>query len=159
MAHKGHGVSVNAGYRDQRERDEKTHDIVTKLLLGTLFRGYDPQRHGPMELRFRCAVKNAVRNLVEKERNRRLALGLFALRAQMDAIPGYHPHTGNHQGVHAPWSPGEIEYPEGIEGWRRSLSTRRLPAHPGGSCQPSSDGEFGSWESKLTFARSKLLVA
>ena len=27
----------NVGYRDQREVQEKTHDIVTKLLTGTLF--------------------------------------------------------------------------------------------------------------------------
>jgi hypothetical protein len=61
----------HAGYRDQREIQERTHDIVTKLILGTLFRGYDPRIHGPMELRFRTSVANAVRNLVEKERNRR----------------------------------------------------------------------------------------
>jgi len=28
----------NVGYRDEREVQEKTHDIVTKLLTGTLFR-------------------------------------------------------------------------------------------------------------------------
>ena len=61
----------HAGYRDQREVQEKTHDIVTKLLLGTLFRGYDPRIHGPMELRFRCAVANAVRNMIQKEKTRR----------------------------------------------------------------------------------------
>ena len=61
----------HAGYRDQRERDEKTHEVVTKLLLGTLFRGYNPRIHGPMELRFRRSVGNAVRNLVEKEKTRR----------------------------------------------------------------------------------------
>jgi hypothetical protein len=61
----------HAGYRDQRERDEKTHEIVVKLLLGTLFRGYDQRVHGPMELRFKCAVANAIRNLVAKEKTRR----------------------------------------------------------------------------------------
>jgi len=61
----------HAGFRDQREVQERTHDIVTKLLTGTLFRGYDQKVHGPMDLRFKCAVKNAVRNLVQKERNRR----------------------------------------------------------------------------------------
>jgi hypothetical protein len=61
----------HAGYRDQREVQERTHDVVTKLLLGTLFRGYDPRIHGPMELRFRRSVGNAVRNMTQKERNRR----------------------------------------------------------------------------------------
>jgi len=64
------GSVWHAGFRDQRERDEKTHEVVTKLLMGQLFRGYDPQIHGPMELRFRRSVGNAIRNLIEKERNR-----------------------------------------------------------------------------------------
>ncbi len=65
------GSVWHAGYRDQRERDEKTHEVVVKLLMGKLFRGYDPLRHGPMELRFRRSVGNSIRNIVEKERNRR----------------------------------------------------------------------------------------
>jgi hypothetical protein len=65
------GSVWHAGFRDQRERDEKTHDIVVKLLTGRLFRGYDPSHHGPMELRFRRSVGNAIRNIVEKEKTRR----------------------------------------------------------------------------------------
>jgi hypothetical protein len=65
------GSVWHAGFLDKRERDEKTHEIVTKLLMGKLFRGYDPRIHGPIELRFRRSVGNAIRNLVEKERNRR----------------------------------------------------------------------------------------
>jgi hypothetical protein len=61
----------HAGFRDKRERDEKTHEVVTKLLTGKLFRGYDPRLHGPMDLRFRRSVGNAIRNLAELERNRR----------------------------------------------------------------------------------------
>jgi hypothetical protein len=61
----------HAGYRDQREVQEKTHEVVVKLLLGTLFRGYDPRIHGPMERRFRCAVANAIRNMIQKEKTRR----------------------------------------------------------------------------------------
>ena len=61
----------NVGYRDQREVQERTHDIVVKLLTGTLFRGYDEKTHGPMDLRFKRSVVNAIRNLVERERNRR----------------------------------------------------------------------------------------
>ncbi len=61
----------HAGFRDYREVQERTHEVVVKLLMGKLFRGYDPRVHGPMQLRFRRSVGNAVRNLVEKERNRR----------------------------------------------------------------------------------------
>ncbi len=61
----------NAGYRDQREVQERAHDVVVKLLTGGLFTNYDEDRHGPFDLRFKCAVGNAIRNLVEKERNRR----------------------------------------------------------------------------------------
>jgi hypothetical protein len=61
----------HAGYRDYREVQEKTHDIVVKLLTGTLFRGYDPRIHGPMDKRFKASVANSVRNLVAKEKTRR----------------------------------------------------------------------------------------
>jgi len=63
-----------AGYRDQREVQEKTHDLVAKLLTGTLFRGFDERIAGPMDLRFRRSVGNAVRNMVERDRNRRRLL-------------------------------------------------------------------------------------
>ena len=61
----------NSGYRDQREVAERTHDIVVKLLLGGLFRDFDERQHGPLDLRFKRATANAIRNMIEKERNRR----------------------------------------------------------------------------------------
>jgi hypothetical protein len=66
----------NAGYREQGQVEELTHDIVVKLLVapGGLFRGWDERRHGPLDLRFRKSVANAVRNAVEKDRNRRRLL-------------------------------------------------------------------------------------
>ena len=64
----------NAGYRDQREVQERTHDIVVKLITGGLFSDYDEQHHGPLDLRFKRAVANAIKNIVEKERNRRRSL-------------------------------------------------------------------------------------
>ena len=64
----------NAGYRDQREVQERTHDVAAKLLMGTLFRGFNAGVSGPMDLRFKRAVANAIKNLVEKERNRRRLL-------------------------------------------------------------------------------------
>ena len=64
----------NAGFRDYRDGQERTHDIVAKLLTGTLFTGFDERRSGPFDLRFKAAVGNAVRNLAEKERNRKRLL-------------------------------------------------------------------------------------
>lgn len=61
----------HAGYQDQREVQEKTHDIVVKLLMGTLFRAFDERTSGPFDLRFKRSVANAIKNIVEKEKNRR----------------------------------------------------------------------------------------
>ena len=61
----------NSGYRDQREVQERTHDIVVKMLTGGLFTKYDERRHGPLDLRFKRAVANAIKNMVEKQRNAR----------------------------------------------------------------------------------------
>lgn len=61
----------NAGYRDQREVGERTHEIVAKLLTGGLFSNYDEKEHGPLDKRFKRSVGNAIRNMVEKDRNRR----------------------------------------------------------------------------------------
>ena len=66
------GASVrNAGCRDYREGQEAIHDVVVKLLTGKLFRGFDERTSGPMDLRFKRSVGNAIRNLTEKERNRK----------------------------------------------------------------------------------------
>ena len=42
-----------AGFRDQREVQERAHDVAVKMLTGGLFRDYDERRHGPMDRRFR----------------------------------------------------------------------------------------------------------
>ena len=60
-----------AGFQDQREVQERTHDVVVKLLMGKLFRGFDERRSGPMDRRFKRSVANAIVNMIEKERNRR----------------------------------------------------------------------------------------
>ena len=65
------GSVWHSGCRDQRERDEKAHEVVVKLLMGQLFRGYDPRIHGPMDKRFKASVANSIRNLVAKEKTRR----------------------------------------------------------------------------------------
>ncbi len=62
----------NAGFRDQGDLEERIHDVVVKLLVspGGLFRGYHAGRHGPLDLRFKRSVSNAVKNMVEKQKNR-----------------------------------------------------------------------------------------
>ncbi len=55
----------NAGFRDP-DLDPLVQDLVVKLLMGTLFSGYQGQ---PMVARFKVAVTNAIRTLATK-RNR-----------------------------------------------------------------------------------------
>jgi hypothetical protein len=71
----------NAGFRDYRDGQEKIHDIATKLLLGKLFRGWE-QTSGPMDLRFKKSVSNAIKNVAEKERNRRHYLPTVPIQQQ-----------------------------------------------------------------------------
>jgi hypothetical protein len=77
----------NSGVSDPREVDERTHDIASKLLIGGLFTGYDPTRHGPFGKRFRAAVGNAVRNQVEKTRNRRRYLPSVSINQEQGISP------------------------------------------------------------------------
>jgi hypothetical protein len=74
----------HAGFRDQREIQEYSHDIVVKLLLGTLFRGFDDRTSGPIDLRFKRAVANAVKNAVEKRQNRRRLLPTVAIGQEFE---------------------------------------------------------------------------
>jgi hypothetical protein len=64
----------NAGFHDQRDVQERSHEVAVKLLMGRLFRGFDERVSGPMDLRFKRSVGNAVRNMAELERNRRRLL-------------------------------------------------------------------------------------
>lgn len=63
---------LRAGFRHD-DQQEAFHEIVIKLLVepGKLFRGWEPNRHGPLDRRFRRSVWNAIRNIQEKSRNRR----------------------------------------------------------------------------------------
>jgi hypothetical protein len=61
----------NAGIHNYRQRQEATADVASKLLMGTLFRGFDERISGPMDLRFKKSVGNCIRNIIEKQRNRR----------------------------------------------------------------------------------------
>ena len=71
----------NAGIRDQVNLQEKIHDTVVRLLVspGGLFRDYDEARHGPFDLRWKRSVANAVKNIAEKERNRRRFIPTVAI--------------------------------------------------------------------------------
>jgi hypothetical protein len=77
----------NAGFREQGDLEERIHDVVVKLLVspGRLFRGYDAGQHGPLDLRFKRSVSNAVKNVVEKEKNRKRFLPPAPLHA--DLVP------------------------------------------------------------------------
>ena len=77
------GAAVrHSGFRDYRDGQEKIHEIATKLLVGKLFRGFDERVSGPMDLRFKRSVSNAIKNLVEKERNRRHYLPTVPIQAE-----------------------------------------------------------------------------
>ena len=72
-----------AGFRDYREGQEAITDICTKLLTGKLFTGFDERTSGPMDLRFKASVGNAIRNLVQKTRTRKRRLPTIPIQ------PGY----------------------------------------------------------------------
>ena len=74
----------HAGVRDYRDGQERIHDIAVKLLTGTLFTGFDERVSGPMDLRFRASVGNAIRNMVEKDRNRRRLLPTVPIQQQFE---------------------------------------------------------------------------
>jgi hypothetical protein len=76
----------NAGYRDERERDEKVHEVAVKLLMGQLFKGFNERLSGPMDLRFKRSVSNSIKNIVELERNRRRYIPSVAIGHEPETI-------------------------------------------------------------------------
>jgi hypothetical protein len=67
------GAVRRSGFTNQNEIEEKVHEIIVRMLVqpGGLFRNYDERLHGPFPLRFKRTLANALKNLTEKERNRR----------------------------------------------------------------------------------------
>jgi hypothetical protein len=61
-----------SGFKDD-DVQEHFHATVVRLLIspGGLFARWEPGKHGPLERRFRASTWNAIRNLVEKTKNRR----------------------------------------------------------------------------------------
>lgn len=66
------GAVRRSGFTNQDEIEEKVHEIVVRMLVrpGGLFRDYG-ENHGPFPLRFKRTLGNTLKNLTEKERNRR----------------------------------------------------------------------------------------
>ena len=106
----------NAGFQDQRERDEKTHEVVVKLLLGKLFKGFNEKISGPFDLRFRRSVGNAIRNIVELERNRRRYIPTTPI------VQGFEP--GSVAAADLPARPSFGQDEQVIENFRRLLQDR-----------------------------------
>jgi hypothetical protein len=88
--------SLRAGFRDD-DQQEIFHQIVVKLLVdpGGLFRGWEPQKHGPLDRRFRSSVWNAIRNAQEKTRNRQRWMTAADPMAMAGQFAGREPHNNN----------------------------------------------------------------
>jgi hypothetical protein len=86
---------VRAGFRGD-DVQEQFHNIVVKLLLspGKLFRGWNPAKHGPLERRFRASVWNAIKNVVEKNRNRRRWVVTADPAVMAERNPARQPYSG-----------------------------------------------------------------
>ena len=68
-------VSIKrAGFHDEREIQERSHDLAVQLLTGKLFTGFDERVSGPMDLRFKASVRNALLNMIEKDKDTKKAL-------------------------------------------------------------------------------------
>lgn len=82
-----------AGFHDQ---DDAMQHVVTKLLIepGQLLRGYNPDRHGPLDRRFGASVRNEIAKLISKAQNRRkyvptVPLASFDRAVQQDASQAF----------------------------------------------------------------------
>jgi hypothetical protein len=106
----------NAGYHDQRQVQERTHDIVVKLVMGTLFRAFDERTSGPMDLRFKRSVANAVKNIVEKEKNRRRFIPTVSIGQEFQ--------PGAIAAADLPGRPSSDQDERVIENFRQLLSKR-----------------------------------
>ena len=64
---------------------------MVKMLTGGLFRDYDEQKHGPLDLRFKRAMANAIKNMVEKQKNARRLLPTVSIGQERgDDLPDRH---------------------------------------------------------------------
>jgi hypothetical protein len=79
-------VRRSTGTTSKDEVDEKVHEVVIRMLVspGGLFRDYDERRHGPFDLRFKRTLANLLKNLSEKERNRRRYIPSVPIRQEFE---------------------------------------------------------------------------
>ena len=68
--------------------DDHLQHIVTKLLIepGNLFRGWNPDKHGPLDRRFGASVRNEIAKLIQKAQNRRKYVPTVPLASHDRAI-------------------------------------------------------------------------
>jgi hypothetical protein len=80
----------NAGFGDQREREEAAHDVIVQLLVspGQLFAGYG-DTSGPMEARFRISVQNGIRNLLRGQRRRQRSSRAVSIGHGVEELPAH----------------------------------------------------------------------
>jgi hypothetical protein len=109
----------HAGFQNSREVQEKTHEVVVKLLMGKLFTGFDERVAGPMDLRFKRSVANSVKNITEKERNRKRLLPTIPIGQT------FQPGTVTADDLPAPASDREDDDERLVHDFRR-LVRRRL---------------------------------
>jgi hypothetical protein len=86
--------SLKTTFRDD-DLQEHFHAIAIRLLVspGKLFRGWEPERHGPLERRFKKSVWNAIRNIAEKTRNRRRWMTAVDPATMAGQYPGRAPYS------------------------------------------------------------------
>ena len=86
---------VRAGFRHD-DVQEAFHNIVMKLLLspGKLFKGWNPERHGPLERRFKAATWNAIRNIAEKQQNYQRWMVAADPAVMAERNPAKQPYSG-----------------------------------------------------------------
>jgi hypothetical protein len=85
---------LRAGFRDD-DQQEHFHSIVVRLLVepGKLFRGWQPEKHGGILERFKRSTWNAIRNIVQKDKNRRRRMTDHDPAAMADRFAGRQPHN------------------------------------------------------------------
>ena len=74
----------NAGCRDQREVQERTHESRRSCSSARSSVASTSATSGPMDLRFKRSVSNAIRNMTELERNRRRLLPTVSIGREFE---------------------------------------------------------------------------
>ena len=83
-----------SGFKDD-DIQEFFHQLVVKMLIspGRLFAGWEPQRHGPLDRRYRRSIWNGIRNAQEKTKNRRRWMTSHDPSIMAGQFPGRAPYS------------------------------------------------------------------